>query len=184
MAHLWTRRDGEWGARRLDSARYALDAYLLRQAGEDCAAALDGRAALLIRVDAGGAKTWALMAPADCDVCVNSGPLLAGLRVLADRDEIWMDGLARYFSTETLAAVEAFPGAERAVFCGRCRQKIEPGTPAVCCPGCNIWYHQDESASLPESERLPCWTYSEKCAYCGHPTALDMGFAWTPEEER
>jgi hypothetical protein len=107
----------------------------------------------------------------------------AGLCVLGDRDEIRMGGELRYFSTETLASVEAFPGAERAVFCGRCRQKIEAGTPAVCCPGCGIWYHQDESANLAESERLPCWTYSEKCAFCGHPTALDTVFAWTPEEE-
>jgi hypothetical protein len=183
MAHLWTRKDGDWGARRLDGARFDLAADSIRPAGDCSQAAPGGQTALLIRVDTGGSKVWALIAPADCDIRVNSRAASAGIRVLADRDEIRINGVAQYFSTETLAAVEAFPGTGRAVFCGRCRQKIEAGTPAVCCPGCGIWYHQDESASLAESERLPCWTYTEKCAFCGHPTALETGFAWTPEEE-
>lgn len=183
MAHLWTQSDGGWGARRLVGGQFDLAAIQVRQAGKSSPTGSDGQTAVLIRTNRGGSMVWALITSAETDIRVNSRSVPAGLCVLADRDEIRMGGAVRYFSTETLAAVEAFPGAERAVFCGRCRQRIEPGTPAVCCAGCGIWYHQDESANLAESERLPCWTYSGKCAFCGHPTALDTGFSWTPEEE-
>jgi hypothetical protein len=128
-----------------------------------------------VQAEAAGSKVWALIASANSDTRVNSRSLPAGLCVLADRDEIRVGGDVQYFSTETLAAAVEFPGADRPVFCGRCRQQIDAGTPAVCCPGCGIWYNQ--------SGELPCFTYSEKCTFCGHPTALDSGFAWTPEEE-
>jgi LSD1 subclass zinc finger protein len=108
---------------------------------------------------------------------VNGCEVLAGLRVLADRDEIRTDdGIQCFFSTETLAVIEAFPGADREVFCGRCRQPIKTGASAVRCPGCQIWYHQDDS------ESLPCWTYTDKCNFCPNPTALDSGFMWIPED--
>jgi hypothetical protein len=144
MAHLWIRGEGGWRA-----------------------------PARLIRVDAGAAKIWALIAPNDAGVRVNSRPVSAGLRVLADKDEIRVGGEVRYFSTETLAAVEPFPAADRPVYCGRCRQVIEAGSAAVCCPGCNIWYHQ--------RAKLPCFTYAEKCTFCDHATSLNSGFVWIPE---
>ena len=97
----------------------------------------------------GGSKVWALIVSANSNSRVNSRLLPAGLCVLADRDEIRFGGEVQYFSTETLAAAVDFPGADRPVFCGRCRQQIDAGTPAVCCPGCGIWYNQ--SGELPQS---------------------------------
>ena len=185
MAHLWTQSDGEWSAHRLDGGRFDLAADSIPKPGQAPVAASSGKAALLIPADAGGTKVWALITSANSDIRVNSRPVPAGLCVLADRDEIRMGGEVRYFSTESLAAVEKFPGSDRPVFCGRCRRPIAAGTPAVRCPGpgCQIWYHEDKSASLAESERLPCWTYTENCTFCGHPTALGTGFACTPEED-
>jgi len=100
--------------------------------------------------------------------------VVAGLRVLDDRDEIRTDDGARcYFSAEMPATVEEFPAPERPVFCGRCRSR-------------SMW---DAGGPLPELRRLvqpvrgaPCWTYSDKCTFCGQATALDAGFAWAPED--
>jgi len=174
MAHLWVQGEGGWDAQRLEVARLELACGTSGRAeGEQLTAGVE--AAKLIRTGEGGSPVWALIAPHNSDVRVNGRAIFAGLRALADRDEIRAGGKLHYFSTETLASVEAFPGAERPVYCGRCRQQVEEGTPAVRCPGCGVWYN--------ESAELPCWTYTEKCTFCGHPTALDAGFAWTPEEE-
>lgn len=95
--------------------------------------------------------------------------------MLCDRDEIRVGtGVQYFFSSEDLASIEEFPAQERTTHCGRCRQPIKAGSPAVRCPQCNVWYNQ--------SAELPCWTYSDKCAYCGHPTSLEAGFSWVPEE--
>jgi len=175
MAHLWIQNGCGWDAVTLDSAQIGLAAFATRQAPEAAHAATAETGATLVRSDAGGTKIWALIAPPSADIRVNSRPVRAGLCVLADRDEIRIGNQTRYFSTETLAAVQPFPGLDRPVFCGRCRQQIEAGAPAVCCPNCGIWYNQ--------SAEFPCWTYSSKCTFCGHPTALDAGFSWTPEED-
>ena len=94
---------------------------------------------------------------------------------MRDRDEIRSaSGALYYFSTESQVAVVEFPGMEHPVFCGRCRQRLEPGSSCVCCPACSIWFHQGSD--------LPCWTYSEKCPFCSRATSLDTGFAWIPED--
>jgi len=175
MAHLWTQGAEGWDAQRLGSAQLELACDPPRQPEETRHTTEGAKTALLIRTGSGGSQAWALIAPSGSDLRVNGRAPFAGLRALADRDEIRCGGEVRYFSTEMLAAVESFPGAERPVYCGRCRQSIEAGSAAVRCPGCGIWYN--------ESAELPCWTYSEKCTFCGHSTALDAGFSWTPEEE-
>jgi hypothetical protein len=136
--------------------------------GEDTSVAV-------VRARAGDTPVWVLLAAGDDDLRVNGFPAVAGVRVLQDRDEI-RAGLedAVFFSTETLARVEEFPGSERAVYCGRCRQAMEKGQMAVQCPQCGIWYHQTES--------LPCWTYAPTCAFCPHSTALDAAYQWIPED--
>ena len=140
-----------------------------------CEKADGEKAAWLISADAGGSPIWALVASQKSGVRVNGRVPPAGLCVLAERDEIRIEGGPRYFfSRELLATVEEFPGSERAVFCGRCRQPIEVGTPSVCCPNCGIWFHQTAG--------LPCWTYAETCSFCGKPTALEAGFSWVPED--
>jgi hypothetical protein len=136
----------------------------------------DDAAALLLRSRTDEGETWLVISATATGVALNGEPLHAGIRVLADRDELRITGLGRvFFSTEQLARVTPFPGADKSTFCPRCKQEIAPGSPAVRCPSstCQRWYHQ--------SDEYPCWTYTEKCL-CGHPTALDAGFQWTPNE--
>jgi hypothetical protein len=137
----------------------------------------DGEAvALLLRSRTDQGETWLVMnatlASAAGGVALNGVPLHAGIRVLADRDEIRIEGLGRvFFSTEELACVASFPGADTPTFCPRCKQEVTAGSPAVRCPACQRWYHQ--------SDEYPCWTYTAQCL-CGHPTAMDTSYWWTP----
>jgi hypothetical protein len=136
-----------------------------------------GKSARLIQTARSGMQMWALIASRNSGVRVNSRAVTAGLCVLSDRDEIRTgDGIKYFFSAETPATIVPFPGSDRPVYCGRCREPIEAGAPAVRCPNpaCGIWFN--------ESAELPCWTYTEICPFCGHPTALDACFSWTPED--
>jgi hypothetical protein len=133
--------------------------------------------AAVVRARAGEAPVWALVEAAGRgDVRINGFPAVAGMRVLQDRDELRMASHEPlFFSSETLAHVEEFPGSERPIFCGRCRQPMEKGQLAVRCPNpqCGIWYHQTAA--------LPCWTYTPTCAFCPQSTAPDAGYQWMPE---
>ncbi len=113
---------------------------------------------------------WVLLAGPDTRM--NGTPLVTGIRVLRDRDELVVGGDRMFFSTESLATIAPFDGPV-AVSCPRCRLEVVPGTPAVVCPGCRVVHHQ--------SDELPCFTYDPRCAACDHATALDAGFRWTPE---
>jgi hypothetical protein len=179
MAHLWVQSEGSWQAQRLGAAQGGSGDSLLRVRGDGLGGMREDAPSMtgprLIWSDAGGSRAWALVTPWGSDVRVNGRAVVAGLRVLDDRDEIRTDDGARcYFSAEMPATVEEFPAPERPVFCGRCRQQIDVGMPAVRCPSCGVWYNQ--------SAELPCWTYSDKCTFCGQATALDAGFAWAPED--
>lgn len=174
MAHLWMPDENGWGAQRLSGDEIDVTGLLANQATVPANPATPAQPARVIRTDAAGAQTWALISSPSSSLRINGRTPPAGLCVLDDRDEILFGSVRLYFSTETLAAVEPFPQSDRQVFCGRCRQLIETGSPAVCCPSCGIWYN--------ESPDLPCWSYTEKCTFCGHATALDAGFSWTPEE--
>ena len=176
MAHLWVQSAGGWEAQRLGGAEFDLAAFASEGAARDGRVAPVAGFARLVCAGAGGSKCWALVTSALSDVRVNGRAVESGLCVLADRDEIRSGSEIHYFSTETLAAVEAFQGTGRPVYCGRCRQMIVEGSPSVRCPCCGVYYNQSDS--------LPCWTYSGKCTFCGHPTALDTaGFTWTPGED-
>jgi hypothetical protein len=183
MAHLWTQDETGWNAEKLVSLVFDLGSIgALLPAGAsgvgesgELARAAGAGFGRLVKTGEAGAGGWALVASPGFGVRLNGRAPTAGLRVLADRDEIRVGVSGRYFfSTESLAVVEPFPGVERDVFCGRCRQRIEKSAPAVRCPSCGVWY--DQSADLP------CWTYAEKCVFCEARTALDAGFLWTPEE--
>jgi len=174
MAHLWVRDESGWGAQRLDGVGIDLAGLLASQAAAPENPATHSQPARLICAGAAGTRSWALIAPSASGLRVNGRTLPAGLCVLDDRDEIRSGADKLYFSTETLATVEPFPGSDRQVFCGRCRQLIEPESPSVRCPGCGVWYH--------ELADLPCWTYAEKCTFCDQATALNAGFSWSPEE--
>jgi hypothetical protein len=144
-----------------------------------CDVASDGTQAdssAVIRRDEGRERgPWHLLAPFGANLWVNGLPLLAGLRVLDDRDEIRVEnGRPLFFATEELARVVPMPDSNRAMMCPRCQQRIDAGTAAVRCPRCALWHH--------ESGDLPCWTYSPTCTLCPQPSALDAGFQWTPME--
>lgn len=168
MPHLWLQQDTEWTVLPLEVTPLPL-ARLPTAGAESCPEAI------LLRSGAEGRAEWHLVARPASGIAVNGLPLLAGVRTLLDRDELRVPGLgALFFSTERLALVEPLPLTGHAVSCPRCRQPIAPESPAVRCPGCEVWHHG--------STELPCWTYAPTCALCQQSTALDAGFRWTPEE--
>ena len=179
MSHLWLRSaEGKRIAHSINAGNYDLRALLLPGASGSSASPVEpGLAACVISVgstNAGG--RWAVVAGHTTDLRVNGIPLMAmGMRVLADRDELAIPGVgSAYFSAEQLATVAPFPGADRVVLCGRCRQEIARGTPSVECPQCGTAYH--------ETAELNCFTYGAHCAFCPAPTALDAGYSWVPED--
>lgn len=128
---------------------------------------------------------WAVMAPPGTSVRVNGQAVVAGLRVLSDRDEVVVahpgrEPLQAFFSTERLACVELFSGSEATLRCPRCKQPVVKDVPAVRCPACGAWHHQIPEGHEGHTARK-CWTYSDHCALCPQPTALGSGFQWTPE---
>jgi len=103
--------------------------------------------------------------------------VLAGIRVLKDRDEIVIHQQARfYFSAQSFARVETFKpkGSER-ISCSICGNLVREGEQIVCCPRCQVIYHQKDDC--------PCWTSSQACATygCGFATALNNQKIWIPE---
>ncbi len=135
-----------------------------------------GCAPRLLSFRAGAAERWAVVAGHDALVRINGWPVGApGVRVLEHKDEISLSALGSvFFSAEKLAEVRPFPGGNRAVFCGRCRNEVKAGHESVACPGCGVIFHMIESSL--------CFNYTPDCPLCGHPTALDAGLLWAPEE--
>lgn len=175
IAHLWLRKQSVWEQRTLADCVFSFADLVAADDAAPAAGSGAGADVRMIRAGSDASPVWALVAAPGAHVRINGRVPVAGLRVLNDRDLIrTADGARYYFSSESVAAVEPFPGAERSVYCGRCRMRVDAGSRAVCCPGCGIWYHQ--------ADDLPCWTYSDQCSYCGTKTALDAGDAWTPED--
>lgn len=178
MMKIWRQDEADgW-----EPATLAGDLFRIRRrnsAGADlqpCAAVAPGPSAYLLRpADAG----WCLLAPADLPVRINGLPLDAGLRVLADRDEILLPATAGqpavrlFFSAEEMASVEPLDTATTGV-CPRCSGPIEVGTPAVRCPHCHVWHHQ--------SQEWPCWSYSSRCGACQRAAAPLEAACWNPAE--
>lgn len=175
MAHLWMQEEtGEWVVVPLESDSIVLTGVPPRRLEAPLTADEMRGKAVISPFDEEGMSRWALVDHGE-SVRVNGHPPAAGLRILEDRDEIrTAAGATSFFSTETRARVEPFPGADRPVHCPRCKLAIEPDTPAVKCPNCSIWHH--------ESARYKCWTYAERCALCDQETALDASFRFTPED--
>ena len=129
----------------------------------------------LLRHGTAGSEEWVLVAGGTRSARVNGVPVCLGMRALGHKDEIAIDCQRAFFSTERMARVEPFPGAERPVFCPRCKLEIEKGTPAVRCPNpeCGLWHH--------ESTELNCWTYTPQCSTCSQETELGGDYRWIPE---
>jgi hypothetical protein len=176
MSRIFMPTAGGWDVQPLEGERYCLRATAPSVlAGHDEATAPTD--ALLLRVDEVEGVTgpgWALLAGGDARLLLNGEPVVLGLAQLRHRDELRLDGGGPlYFSTERLAAVEAY-AREDAPRCPRCAQPIARGEPVVRCPACGVLHHE-----LPGRN---CWTYIERCALCPQATALDGELAWTPEE--
>ncbi len=176
MAHLWVETaEGAWAVMPLRAGAVRLGVHPPRAAVAAAEAVLQP-GAVIVPCSGRRLGVWALIGGKGSDVRINGAAPPAGIRVLSDRDEIIVDNLPRvFFSTERLAEVEEFPGADSTVYCPRCRQVIPPPprSPVVKCPGCGVFYHQ--------SSDLPCWTYADVCSLCPQATALDTGYQWTPE---
>lgn len=127
---------------------------------------------------AGNSNCWVLFPAARANVQVNGLPVLTGLRVLNDRDEIRLGSAWVFFSTERLPRVETFTGSATPVSCPRCccPIEIENGVPpsVVRCPGCDTLHHEKPDRN--------CWTHGEKCSICPQPTDLTAGYRWMPED--
>jgi hypothetical protein len=174
MAHLWVQDDtGAWAVFSLASQLLSLpDAF--PAAGRRPHDGQAGTHAILLRSVGAGSTRWVLMA-ASQGVRVNGAPLLTGIRVIVDRDEIRLGrGCSVYFSSEALATVEGFPRSGQPVLCPRCKQEIALGYEAVKCPQCGVWHHQ--------AGDLPCWTYAPHCALCDQSSDLGGSYRWSPEE--
>jgi hypothetical protein len=124
-----------------------------------------------------------LLASPGLRLAVNGLPVLGGLKVLDHRDEITADGKRFVFSGESLPEVCAFhpePGG-RELRCSLCRGVIQDDMAVVRCPRCGRLFHQIDCGS--EKTEKHCWTYSDRCRHCGHPTALSEDALWSPENE-
>jgi hypothetical protein len=132
-------------------------------------------ATVIFPVGEGSSRVNVLVWGGGRSVRVNGLALTTGLRVLADKDEIAIgDRTPLFYTTESVAEIESFAGSAREIFCPRCTLPIGKDKLVVRCPNCGIIHHQDAE--------LGCWTYAAGCAVCAHPTAMEAGFRWTPEE--
>ena len=142
----------------------------------------DQSATVLLRTKTDhGADVFALLTPEETQhqVRINGSPVIAGIRVLQDRDEIVVrdcEGRSHrlYFSAERIARIEQLKEQDRTVSCARCSLEITPGDQIIRCPKCNAVHHQ--------SDELTCWTYSDKCAngMCYQDTEITSDFSWVP----
>jgi len=132
MAHLWIKdeRDG-WSVVPLDAPAFALSQNpprRMRVSDESVARAL------LVQQSGANPLRWLLLSHPGEDVRSNGDATTLGVRVLKDRDEINVACLgAFFFSTESLARVDAFSGATQKIFCPRCRQVIDEGAACASC---------------------------------------------------
>lgn len=181
MAHIWIQEaeSDEWVARVLE--REAVTGIELRPLR--ITRPRESRAFAPLEVscaDRDGMRRWVLMVARQASALINGRPCPAGIRALRDRDELVVEGGRLYFSSEEMAAIVPFPGREdegagRGPCCARCKGPLAKGGPAVRCPACGSWHHQDEAA------QRPCWTYVASCAVCSHATAFAPEFRWSPE---
>ena len=177
MAHLWVRDDDDqWAALPLNGGPVSLSVVPPKPFGGGERPRPD-REVLLMPAARSGQENWVLVSGDQRRTSVNGLPLALGLRILGDRDEIRVDGASTvFFSTESLARIEPYPGSAEPACCPRCRLDLKDGAPAVRCPQCRVWHHEDLA------DDLDCWSSEEHCALCPQATDLRAGFRWSPED--
>jgi hypothetical protein len=172
MATMWIEHDGQWQA-------ITLPAVMELKANGPAPLRGVVATAPIVAPIPGATQTWLLIAPVIGAVVepvfVNGEQILAGACRLSDRDAIRVGrGATMFFSTSQSPVVTAFSGA-KPLKCVRCSELIQPGTPAVRCPSCGIWHHQNEERA--------CFDYADRCGGCNvQSTSLDEDSAWSPRE--
>ena len=170
MASIWIRNDSG------EVVETPLRGWVaVLRAGHGVARGGRRRGVMLVRTGSDPNAPWALIAGPTLHASINGERVLTGIRVLDSRDEIRCGPLAAVFSDEHLARVEPFPDAGQPVRCARCTCDIAPASPAVRCPACSSWYHQQEHGDFP------CWTAVPFCQACGCATRIDTD-GWKPQE--
>lgn len=172
MATLWIEQDADWMALTLAERTYVFCGGRLQPAPDG-----PDDVTRLVRRD-GIENRWVLLTGAGAKVLVNGQPLVLGIRLLRDRDEILIadqagQGRRCYFSSQEPPRVVPLPAEYSATRCPRCKQLVVAGTLAVRCPSCGLWQHQ--------TDQLPCWEYAATCTCCPQATDLNAGYPWTPE---
>jgi len=129
-----------------------------------------------------GHRGHLLLAGAELHVRVNGAPIVGGIRVLHDKDELAIGLTRMYFSAESTPIVTTYrhDGSPRRPRCPVCRAAIEDGESIVRCPGCDRIYHQITASGAGPAK--PCWTYTPACRFCSHTTSLSGEPSWRPEE--
>lgn len=177
MAHLWFQNEkGGWEPDFLKGDFNSLTEDPLQLISFNGSDRERGRGPLICRGRVNGCDAWVLLVDHSKEVWVNGQPVFLGLRILQDKDELRMNGASpMFFSSEQLPKVEPYEATPAEGLCPRCKRPLQAGQPAVRCPQCKVWCHQQE-------KDFPCWTYSKTCALCNQPTDLHSSFRWTPDE--
>lgn len=173
MPGLWIETDNCWMVFPLDN-----------RPGSASAEAPAGLAALLERLrphrgafllTPSATRNPVLLAGSESGAFVNGNALPLGIRVLRDKDEIFLTRhrTRLYYTAGSPATIALFEATDTPTLCPRCTREITAGGPSVQCPTCGLWYHQ--------TEERPCWTYTDTCRDCAQRTDLDGGYSWTPE---
>ena len=174
MPFIYRQQEGRWAAQPIAGSPHDLvlaPARVDRVGESDDPGAFAG-AGLLMRAMRDD-SAWVLLVRDGERVLHNGQRVTAGLRVLAHRDSLALEGEAPvFFSTEEAPCIAPFAALEK-VTCPRCRDALSPGELAVKCPACGVFHH--------ETGERNCWTYASTCALCTQPSALDAGLQWTPE---
>ena len=124
MAHLWQRETNEdrWAVIPLESDGLALSPRRRRLTPAILGEEMIDAVVLLPMTGARGSD-WVLISRSDAEVGINGLPLISGIRVLSDRDEISIGtGESYFFSTETCSPVRGL----RPVRAGRCLTEKAP----------------------------------------------------------
>lgn len=131
----------------------------------------------------GTRPSFALLAARDVLVRVNGLVVVAGMRVLQHKDELWVGAEQMFFSAESTPVAEIFQGntSKRPSRCPICRDAMRDGQQVVRCPGCSRLFHQIEATN--ETPARLCWTYLSECKFCEHPTSMTGEPTWRPDEE-
>lgn len=131
----------------------------------------------------GAIRTYAVLHGSGVCVRVNGLAIVGDIRILEHRDEIVVGTSRTFFSSESTPSVEVYShsGTGRRPKCPVCRNAVMDDQTVVRCPGCNRIFHQiEKTESSPEKH---CWTYSEECKFCGHPTQMSGEPVWRPVAE-